>query len=513
MVLTMDPALPPPSPRPGPDVSNPGHALLIFSVLGHDVAMDRAQAVLITLIVYKLVLIGIGLATRNRATTKADFFLGGRSLGPWVAAISASASSSSAWTLLGLSGFAYTSGLSAIWFFPSCVGGFLLNWYVVAPAMRRYVARSGALTLTEVLVGDKSRQGARAIGVFASLVIVVLFTVYVASQFKAAGIAFAHSFDGITSTEAVILGAAIVLFYTLLGGFWAVSLTDTLQGMMMALTAVILPLAALAAVGPAHLWSAMEAVPQDHYMSLTAGRGFVSGLGFVVGVFGIGLAYPGQPHVVNRFMALEAGEASLRRARLIAIGWSVVIYAGMILLGWCGRILFGSLSDTEGVLIRSANELLHPVFAGIMVASVLSAIMSTADSQLLVAASALVHDLDLPVARGRPMLASRLVIVAVSLLALAFVLTFDESIFNQVLFAFSAAGAAFGPPLLALCHVFCPAPWRIVVAVVMGLVALVFASLVIGRDPHWKAHKMFFEYTLPIALSAAVVFTARRSKV
>ncbi|MFT7618153.1 MAG: sodium/proline symporter [Planctomycetota bacterium] len=471
--------------------------------------MDRSTAILITLVVYKIVLIGIGFFARSRATTKEDFFLGGRKLGPLVAAISASASSSSAWTLLGLSGYAYSKGLSAIWFFPSCVGGFILNWYIVAPAMRRYVKGRSVLTVTDILVGDRSRPMAKAVATFASLLIVGLFTVYVASQFQGAGKTFAASFEGMSANTAVILGASIVLLYTLMGGFWAVSLTDTLQGLMMALTAIVLPTAALMAVGPGELLGEMRKVADPNYWNLYAGRGLASGLGFVVGVFGIGMAYPGQPHVTNRFIALDDRPEALVSARRIAILWAVIIYTGMILLGWCGRALFGEVVDNEGILITAANRLLNPVLAGVMIAAVLSAIMSTADSQLLVAASAIVHDLRWKAAAERPLFYSRLIITAISVLALIVVFWGSDSIFKQVLFAFSAAGAAFGPPLLALCLGWKPSPTRIFMAMVTGVSLVLFAKFVIDESS-WKAHTMFFEYALPTVVSALLVFTSKR---
>ncbi len=471
--------------------------------------MDRTTAVLITLVSYKLILIGIGLYANSKSSSEEDFFLGGRKLGPWVAAMSASASSSSAWTLLGLSGFAYANGLSAIWFFPSCVGGFFLNWFVVAPAIRHHVKGKRVLTVTDVLVQDPEKPGSRWVAVFASILIIVLFTIYVASQFQAAGKAFADSF-GMDLNTAVILGASIVLLYTLLGGFWAVSLTDTLQGMMMAFTALLLPLVALFKIGPGELLSALQAVDDPDFWRLIGGRGWASGFGFVVGVFGVGMAYPGQPHVVNRFMALDERELALRQARRIALIWAFVIYAGMILLGWCGRVLFEEMKDGETVLIAAANELLHPVLAGIMIAAVLSAIMSTADSQLLVAASAVVHDLGWVKAKNNAVVYSRFVIAGISLLALGVVFGGDASIFTRVLFAFSAAGAAFGPPLLAICLGREPSSKRVFSAMVAGVVAVLLARFVVARGP-WKSQVMLFEYTLPILLSALIVFSGRRS--
>jgi sodium/proline symporter len=173
------------------------------------------------------------------------------------------------------------------------------------------------------------------------------------------------------------------------------------------------------------------------------------GLGFILGLLGIGLGYPGQPHVVNRYMAMKLGGPALQRARIIGIGWAVIVYAGMLLLGLCGRVLYPDLTDPEVVLVVAANDLLPAIVAGTMIAAVLSAIMSTADSQLLVAASSITHDLQ--VGHGGPiglLTRSRVVVLLLSLGAVGAALYGSQEIFSRVLFAWAAMGAAFGPLLL-----------------------------------------------------------------
>jgi sodium/proline symporter len=338
--------------------------------------MTRWQVILLTLVVYKVVLILFGLWGQRRTRDGVDFFLGGRGLGPVVAAVSASASSSSAWTLIGVSGAAYLWGLSALWLFPACVGGFCLNWFGLAPMLRRLSHRTGALTVTEVLAGPEGTPLRRAVSITASGIVLVSLGCYVATQFKAAGGAFHETFEQLSPTTSILIGSGIVLLYTLLGGFWAVSLTDTLQGLMMAAAAVVLPVTAVIAVGgPAALVQGLGAVDVPGYLELTRHAPLTGGIGFVIGTLGIGLGYPGQPHVVNRFMALRDEPGAVRSARRIAIGWAVVIYAGMITLGLAGRVLFPGLGDKERVLVVATNELFPPVLAGVVLAAVLSAIM------------------------------------------------------------------------------------------------------------------------------------------
>lgn len=403
--------------------------------------------VLITLVVYKIILVGIGVWASQRTHDTADFFLGGRRLGPLVASISASASSSSAWTLLGVSGAAFAWGLSALWLFPACVGGFLINWALIAPRLQHISGPMNAITLTDVLAHGLPQTAARKLRILGSCIIIFSLLFYVASQFQGSGKTFASTFD-LSVTWSVALGALIIVFYTMVGGFWAVSVTDTLQGLVMAAAAVLLPLGALVSVGGVS--SLLEGLRQLHipgYLSLTQNMPWTAGVGFIVGLLGIGLGYPGQPHVVNRFMAMRDAK-KIKTARVYAMTWAVLVYAGMLLLGFCGRVLFPELADKETVFIVAAVELFHPILAGVILAGVLSAIMSTADSQLLVAASAVSHDLPLERFKShRSLASSRGVVLVLSAFALLLALFGTREIFSKVLFAWSAMGAAFGPLL------------------------------------------------------------------
>jgi len=409
--------------------------------------MTSTSSVLLTLLVYNAVLIGVGLWARERNDSVEDFFLGGRGLGAWVAAISASASSSSAWTLLGVSGAAYAWGLPALWLFPATVGGFLLNWAWVAPRLRVLARDEQAVTLSEVIVPEEIGTMRGTLLRIAAAIVVFCFVFYIASQFEAAGKAFESVF-GLSKQTSILLGAAIVLVYTLVGGFWAVSVTDSLQGLLMAAAAIILPVMALIAVGG--FGPLVDGLNSIGSTGSPLGGGAIVSVFFVLGLMGIGVGYPGQPHVVNRFMALKDAE-NLRRGRVIALLWAALVYAGMLLLGLCARVMYQELGDAEQVLFVAATTLLPAVFAGIMLAAVLSAIMSTADSQLLVAASAISHDWRRSAGErgsGSGLARTRITVVAVLIAAVALALLWRADIFSRVLFAWSAAGSAFGPILL-----------------------------------------------------------------
>ena len=467
----------------------------------------RAQAIVWTLVTYKLAMVVLGVLANRWARDETDYFLGGRRLGPAVAALSAAASSSSVWTLLGVSGFAYAKGLAAIWLLPACVGGFALNWFVLAPALRRRAHASRAITVTELLAGPPGTRGRRAVVLLASAIVLVSLLTYVAAQFHGAGVAFVATFD-MDFAHAVLIGSGVVVFYTLLGGFWAVSLTDTLQGLLMAVAAMVLPVLALLRVDLSALAGDLSGDPSAGGLlaAATGGLAPAAAFGLVLGLLGIGLGYPGQPHVVNRLMALR-DEQAVVAGRRIAMGWAVVLYAGMIALGWCMRLLAPGLGDPEGAFVEGTELLLSPVLAGIMVAAVLSAIMSTADSQLLVAAATVSHDLlgGGEADGAKPgLLRSRLTVLGLSLAAVGVALSVDASIFSSVLFAWTAMGAAFGPLLLVTVLRRRPSTAVVLTAMGLGFALSVAAHLV----PETRGGAV--ERVLPFVVALALAWRGSR---
>jgi len=462
--------------------------------------MDRESVVLLTLIFYKILLIGVGFWASKRTKSSEDFFIGGKTLGPWVAATSSSASASSAWSLLGVSGAAYTMGLSAVWLFPAVVLGYAFNWLWLAPRIRRYGNEQKAITLTELLAGQSGH--AKYIVYACTFIIVFSFAFYIAAQFQAAGGTFASTFD-MSSSKAVTLGTLIILVYTLLGGFWAVSITDTIQGLLMAITAIILPFFALIAVGGyGELFSQLAGQLTDSQWSLTGAHSGWLGGAFIVGLLGIGLGNAGQPHVVNRFMAIK-DEKSVQVGRYIGIAWPIIVIGGMLTLGWCARLLLTSVGDNEQVLFSVTNLLFHPIVAGIFVAAVLSAIMSTADSQLLVSASSLSYDLKLKGSEKKQLLISRLTVVVMCAISLVIALYAPEAIFSRVLFAWAALGSAFGPLLIVLLMGYQVKGIYRLLAILSGFGLTIYFN--------WQANSPgdILERVLPFVLAFIVAFIGR----
>lgn len=454
------------------------------------------------LLAYQLVLLGIGLYCQRRTQGSADYILGGKQLGPWVTALSACASSSSAWTLIGVSGYAYANGLSALWLLPGCVGGFALNWYLLAERLRRHTTGTDALTVTDVLAASATPRSVRTVRAVATFLVLASLLTYVAAQFHATGITF-HAAFGLDGDIAIVIGAVVVVAYTWFGGFWAVSVTDTVQGMLMVAVAVVLPVAGVVAVGGFDGLSAGLRTLPEAYRSIFHGEAPTAALGIVLGLLSIGLGYPGQPHVVNRFMAVRDRKA-LVQARRISMVWAVAIYSGMVLTGLCARVLVPGLEDSEQAFLALTQQALPAAAMGLVVAAVLSAIMSTVDTQLLSAGTAITHDLRLGGPDDRSALRrSRIVVVLVSLGATVAALVGDESLFRRVLFAWTALGAAFGPLLMATVWRGPVGPLATVATMVVGAGLSVAAYYTPGTS-------MAMRFGMPIVVATVIAFAAAR---
>jgi Na+/proline symporter len=460
--------------------------------------MDNAAA-LLTLLAYAVILAGIGIWASRKSRSKDAFLLGERSLGPVVAGLAYAASTSSAWVLLGFSGFVYVAGLSALWMVPGILLGYLAVWLFAGRTLQEASRERGHLTLTSFLAEDASPATARAIRIAASLLIAFCFSWYVAAQFQGAGQAFDGLF-GTGLTGGVLIGAAIIGLYTLIGGFHAVSIIDTLQGLLIAVVAVILPVAALTAAGGfAGLGNGLAAAPTAYLAPFSDWTGWFAA-GLVLGHTATGFGALGQPHLVAWIMAARDRRARITGAAVATV-WGLLVYTGMAILGLSARVLTGGDAAPEGVFFQMAQDLLPAILAGIIAAAILSAIMSTVDSQLLVAGAAISHDLGLGrYVKDRPVLALRLAILAVCAAAIAVTLLLPSTIFARVLFAWTALGAAFGPVVVARALRLRPPGGAVLGAILTGFgLSLVF-EFILPSGPGAVAAR-----TLPWAGAAIVL--------
>ena len=423
--------------------------------------------ILSVFVVYLLVLAAIGVYCMRFNRTLEDFVLGGRKMGVWVTAISAQASDMSAWLLVGLPAAAYYTGLSAIWLLVGCSGGIIFNWVVIAPRLRRDSERYGSLTIPDYLASRYSGGKVPLVRIAAVIIILLGYATYIASQFVAAGKVFATTFSGvetpwgeltITYHWGMFIGIGIIMLYTVMGGFMAVSWTDLAQGMLMVLTLVVLPLVGVAALGGwAILGDKLIAFDSDILGvsgTFEEGVGIVSasGAGFWIGVMlgkmSFGPGYPGQPHILVRFMALKDPK-KMRQAAIIGIVWSILSMAGAIAVGLVGRAMLGELADKDQVMPSLAMKLMHPGVAGIMIAGAIAAMMSTVDSQLLVAASAVEQDIYIRLFGGKAhgksaVWIGRITIIALGAAAIP-IAWGGSSVLEKVLDAWGILGAGLGP--------------------------------------------------------------------
>ncbi len=404
---------------------------------------------------YLGLMVVIGLVTVRYMRSLDDFVLGGRRLGPWVAAISERASGESAWFLLGLPGAAYALGFSEFWSVIGIGFGVLASWALIAMPLRRATGEMGAITIPGFLA-LRFPDSATSIRLISSVIILFFYTTYVGAQFVGAGKILNATF-GMSESTGMIVGAVVVLLYTVMGGFLAVAWTDLFQGLLMAVVAVLLPALALVEMGGvAGVVDALGARGPE-FLTVDAGqtgRAFVFGV--MVGGLSWGLGYFGQPHLLTRYMALRS-HRDVRQGSLIAMSWVLVAYWGAALIGIAGVAILGpDLADQEQVMPLLAKALVPAWLAGLLISGAVAAMMSTADSQLLVATSSLTEDIYVRLIRGgkppgnpaRLVLLGRLAAVGVTAIALAMAFLNQTLIFDMVAYAWSGLGSSFGPVLL-----------------------------------------------------------------
>lgn len=416
---------------------------------------------------YTLVIVGVGLySARYAKRSDEDYFLAGRSLGGWVAALSASASSESGWVTLGLVGWAFTSGVSAYWIIPGCLLGFLFNWFFLAGRLRDRSERLGALTIPDFF-SFSFKEKLPVLRVLSVVVILVAMLLYVAAQLAAAGKAFDAAFEQIDYRTGVITGAVVVLLYTVIGGFRAVCWTDFLQALLMVGTLVVFPIYLLSTQGGFGFIAQQLDSVDPALLQFTPQKSGAAFLGFVLGsgALGINFGYPGQPHVLIRFMALKDRRAAILGG-VVSVVWALLVYWGAVTVGLMARAmtasgaawaqpLLASEEQAELGLVLSAMHMLPGAMAGMVLAAVLAAICSTADSQLVVAASAVANDLYARLFSKSPtkshMFANRLVVLLLGIGAVLLVIDREVQVYKYVLtYGWAILGAAFGPQMILL---------------------------------------------------------------
>nr|WP_115719077.1 sodium/proline symporter PutP [Gallaecimonas mangrovi] len=416
---------------------------------------------LISLAIYFLAMLGIGLYAYKKSTDDVSgYMLGGRGLGPAVTALSAGASDMSGWMLMGLPGAIYASGISQLWIAVGLTIGAYLNYVVVAPRLRTYTeVAHNSITIPDFF-GNRFDDHKRILRLISSLVIIIFFTLYTSASLVAGGKLFDSSF-GMSYSTGLIVTAAVVCAYTLFGGFLAVSMTDFVQGCIMFIALVMVPIVALSDLGGVGTTvdkvQALNPLYLDFFKD-AAKHGTLQDV-TVVGVISLlawGLGYFGQPHIIVRFMAIRSVK-DVKVARRIGISWMVVSIIGAMATGFVGIAYVAktqmTLQDPETIFIVFSQFLFNPLIGGFLLAAILAAIMSTISSQLLVTSSSLTEDfykafLRRDASQKELVTVGRISVLLVSIVAIALAWNPDNSILDLVSNAWAGFGAAFGPVVI-----------------------------------------------------------------
>ncbi len=481
---------------------------------------------LIAFVLYFLIMMGIGIISYKRSKNMSDYFLGGRQLGSWSTAISAQASDMSGWLLLGLPGSVLVSGLTESWIAIGLFIGTYLNWKLIATRLRKMSAAAGdSITIPEYF---QNRLGSKSpvIRFVCAAIIFIFFLVYTASAFSSGAKLFEFVF-GLDYTLSLTIGAIVIIAYTFLGGFLAVCWTDVIQGILMFIALIVVPIVCVC-VTPDFMNVVNEAITTEalasNYLSLFESA--EGGIAWTTIISGLawGLGYFGMPHILVRFMAIKSADL-IKKSRLIACIWVFVTLGAAVFVGVAGygylnapgneELLaqFNAIGDAERIFMFMSSTLLPAVLAGIILCAILAAIMSTADSQLLVTASAVTADVFALIKKDASdktqMWISRGTVILVAVIAYFLALDPNSSVMGLVSYAWAGLGAAFGPAILLslfwkkmnitgavagiitggasviIWEQFCGATgiYSLLPAFVLALMAVIAGSLISGKTP------------------------------
>lgn len=418
--------------------------------------------ILLAFIIYFAVVLGIGFYFYKRTRSMSDYVLGGRSMNPYVTAMSAQASDMSGWLLMGLPGAIYLAGIGEIWIGIGLAIGSYLAWLFVAKRLRKYSERCGNALTVSAFFSNRFKDDKGYLKVFSAVVILFFFTIYVASGFVSGGKLFNIIFNDISFEVTVIVTAVVIVSYTFAGGFKAVCWTDLLQALLMLVALIVVPLVALG-----HLDGGWDSAVSLFNTAIDGGTDIMwdggNPITFVAFVSCIawGLGYVGMPHILVRYMAIKDPE-EVKIARRIGTLWVVMALASVGFIAIIGRsylqtqgIAYADASGSEKVFIAMIDNLFAgsaPIVAGLLYSAILAAIMSTADSQLLVASSAVTNDIYDKMSEGKERMSdeklmwiSRIAVVVIALVGMAIALSGNNSIMKLVSFAWAGFGSSFGP--------------------------------------------------------------------
>ncbi|CAN7469933.1 sodium/proline symporter PutP [Peribacillus frigoritolerans] len=439
--------------------------------------------IILSIGIYMAGMLLIGYLAYRKTANLTDYMLGGRNLGPAVTALSAGASDMSGWLLMGLPGAMYISGLSAGWIVIGLCAGSYLNWLFVAPRLRTYTEIAGnSITIPDFL-GNRFKDGSRVLKVVSASVILIFFTFYTSSGMVAGGELFRTAFN-LDYRWGIWLTASVVILYTLFGGFLAVSWTDFVQGTIMFIALILVPVVTIVNIGGWDpTFNEIKSINPNllHVFEGTSTIGIISLLAW-------GLGYFGQPHIIVRFMAVSSVK-ELKSARRIGMGWMIFAIVGAMFTGLVGIAYFNLTNsplgerNAESVFIILAKELFPSLITGFLLAAILAAVMSTIASQLLVSASALTDDFYKQFIRPNAsdkelVLVGRFGVLAISAIALLLAFNPSGTILKLVGYAWAGFGAAFGPVILLSLYWNRMTKWGALAGMIVGTATVIVWDMI-----------------------------------
>lgn len=406
---------------------------------------------LISFIVYLIILMAIAIYSSRFNNDLEDYLVAGRKLGIFATALSDKASDLSGWLILGIPGQAFTSGISAFWLAIGNTAGNFINWTMVALRFRKYTEKLKALTIPDFLE-SRYRDKTNAIRIISIAIILLYMTIYIQGQFVAGAKTLGATFN-LSYAQGLLITVTILVAYTFIGGFFAVAWTDVIQGMLMVTLMIALPIVGIVNFGGiGNFTNALAATGADKLDPLGGATGFAA-LIIIISYMSWMVGYPGQPHVITRYMACESAEKLRRPGIFISMIWVIFALWGSVTIGLVGLAKYGSLPDPEQTLPLLVGDLFPAWLGGITLAAMMAAIMSTADSQLLVASSALSEDIFRKfkgdtVSETKLLWVGRISVIVISLISLSLALMGTGSIYWIVASAWGGLAAGFGPAIL-----------------------------------------------------------------
>ena len=405
---------------------------------------------LIVFIIYLVAMLGVGVFFfTNAKGGEKEFFLGGRQMGPWVTALSAGASDMSAWVLMGLPASIFAAGMGQTWIAIGLAVGYVLSWVVIAPRLRKFsIVANDSITIPQYLT-NRFLSKSKSLQVICAVIFLFAYAIYAASSIKACGTLF-NTVLGIDANIAMYIAAFIIVAYTFLGGYNAVCWTDFFQGLLMLGALLIAPIFALAMVNSSSGAASAVTFPANYWSFLSSGKMDWGSWADILTGFGWGLGYFGMPHIIIRYMGIRS-QREVKKSATVGIVWNILILAFAVAVGSIGRLFLGDLADSSLVFITMVRKIFPPIISGILLSAILSAAMSTADSQLLASASAFAADVYKPLlrknAKAKEMFwAGRIVVVAIAIAAIIIAANPNSgTIMGLVGNAWGVFGAAFGP--------------------------------------------------------------------